>query len=179
MKKGFTLIELLVVIAIIGILASIISVMYSDARNKAYMSKAVQEFRSMYTALTLYQLDHSGSYPLDVTRGIEPLGLGQYLAGGWPKGPWPHSVYDYESWKAPDPITGDWKDVYQISVRFCDYDSDPCTNKPSESWAKNFTSFSSVYYCISGPCRAHQPQSQGTWGYCVNCGEPKLRQDID
>jgi type IV pilus assembly protein PilA len=56
-RKGFTLIELLVVIAIIGILASVILVAVSGARQRAVDSNALNSLKSAQTAAAVCMTD--------------------------------------------------------------------------------------------------------------------------
>jgi prepilin-type N-terminal cleavage/methylation domain-containing protein len=162
--SGFTLIELLVVIAVIGILATIVLVSLNSARDKAYEARSKAEGKNIVTALELYASTY-GDYPPDTDRDLPP-GIEQYLgAGEWPKAPWPGSIYDWDNWN--DPLTGE--KIYQISVRFCPLGQPDQCQFPNRPWAANFDYYSSAYFCISGPCRAHISQPINHPGYCLNC----------
>ena len=168
-ESGFTLIELLIVISIIGILSAIILPAFYSARQAAYLSRTREEMHSLSVALEMYANDH-GSYPPDADRSIPP-GLETYLAAGgnWPNAPWPGSVYDWDAWAPSDLAYPPYNQVYQISIRFCPVNQPTQCTFPNEPWAKNFDYYSSVYYCVSGPCRAHSSQPVDHPAYCLNC----------
>lgn len=58
-KKAFTLIELLVVIVIIGLLASIITINYSNYRSKARDVRRKEDFRILKDSFNLYYAFHN------------------------------------------------------------------------------------------------------------------------
>src|SRR4051812_22823652 len=75
--RGFTLIELLVVIAIIALLASVVMVSISNAKENARRVTALANIKQMQKALELYYNDR-GFYPPDISRGWDP-GLAKAL----------------------------------------------------------------------------------------------------
>lgn len=67
-KSGFTLIEILVVIAIIGLLAVIVTVVFSGARVRSRDSARLSDVNRIQTALNLYW-QATGVYPDEVNPG--------------------------------------------------------------------------------------------------------------
>jgi type II secretory pathway pseudopilin PulG len=154
---------MLVVVAIIGIMAAIVVASLSEVRENARQARAAAEIRSFAAALETY-VTLNGQYPPDADRNI-PSGLEQYLGNdGWPDGPWPESVYDWDAWN----VGGE--DIYQISIRFCPQGGPLSACRfPRADWAQNFDVNSAVFYCFSGPCRSHNSEPVDFPGYCLNC----------
>ena len=165
-QAGFTLIELLVVVAIIGVLAAVVLIAINPRRimDETRFSQAKEHLNILNNAMEAYLILNNGVYPPDVTRGI-PSGLEKELkTGDWPHTPW------------GDPTTYDWDNVpnggdpyRQFSIRFCEYGNSSNCYQPQLEWAKDFDYMSSVYWCMEGPCRAHESSAPNHPALCVNC----------
>ncbi|MCX5708728.1 MAG: prepilin-type N-terminal cleavage/methylation domain-containing protein [Candidatus Omnitrophica bacterium] len=83
-RKGFTLIELIVVIAIIAILAAIIAPNAFKAVEKAKISGAIEDFRSIKTGAMSFYSD-AGTWPLTCATPALCAGSG----GGFVSAPVP------------------------------------------------------------------------------------------
>jgi general secretion pathway protein G len=71
MKKGFTLIELIVVIAIIAVLSAIVAPNAFKAIEKAKVSRAMADAKTLRGASNAYYAE-LGFWPPDVCRGDDP-----------------------------------------------------------------------------------------------------------
>jgi prepilin-type N-terminal cleavage/methylation domain-containing protein len=110
-KSGFSLIEILIVIAIIGILAGIILVNVSIAREKAKIAKARMEIKQIYNAFIKFdadteqwpgrrksnQIECPGTYPNEICFDGCDYGLSDCRAGLICDDP----DTPYRNWKGP------------------------------------------------------------------------------
>lgn len=97
-QRGVTLIELLVVLVIIAILATTILPNFLDAPDKARITKAKQDIRSIENSLLIYKLDNF-QYPSDLAAlTTKPDNARNWKDGGYmkktPIDPW-GNAYKY------------------------------------------------------------------------------------
>jgi len=169
-KGGFSIIELLVVIAIVAILTALGFTMAYKLKGRSKISRVSEELVEISSALTQYAEDNNYKYPADTDRSVPP-GLEKYLSGGkWPTSIWPHGVFDWDNW-----LNGGVQ-VYQISYRLCNL-GDPASWCSDPTYFPHFTSGSSIFYCISGPCLPHRDYPTAP-GYCVNCTPKEINPPL-
>lgn len=164
-SRGFTLLDALVTLSLIGAISSVVLAHLNQAQERTYEVIAKQQMRNFRTALEVYRSER-GQYPEEVHRDV-PAGIAQYHSGSstLPTPPWPGSLYDWDHWQHP--TTG--ADIYQLSIRFCPKNQPRQCRFPDTPWAENFDYYSSVYWCLEGPCRAHISKPANHPGYCLNC----------
>ena len=98
-EQGFTLLEIMVVVVIIGLLAAMIVPNLMSNIDKAQISRAKADIRSIETGLNLYRLDNF-RYP-STSDGLQALvtSPGEAVAPQWTKPYLPHLPKD--PWNRP------------------------------------------------------------------------------
>jgi len=124
----------------------------------------------------------------------------------WPEAPWPGSVYDWDYWHPDPSSTGSHTDpdsgkefcagnladkdgpsgdgysyspddpVYQVTIRFCEYEKPETCRFPDEPWAEDWPPGClncAVYWCVSGPCRSHGGEDYDYMGCCIGGACPE------
>jgi len=71
--SAFTLVELLIVVVILGILATVVIPMFSQAGEDAKLAVLRSQLQAVRRTLELYKIDHNDNYPtIDVGGGYPP-----------------------------------------------------------------------------------------------------------
>lgn len=147
---GFTLIELLIVIAIIGILASVVLVSLSSAREKAQVTKVHGDVDQIYKALQLALLGGNKEY-----LGTNPSGQ---------QGLWyaPDCSGPTNADTGNDRPNGQYVDFFQTGL------AETMSSVPRDPWGNRYW-IDSMYRCTAGEdtdCVAD------TWHYVIGSGGP-------
>ena len=102
--RGVTLIELIVVVLIISIIAAIAQPKLTQAIVKARAADAIGDMQIIRLAAYNYQTDQQ-AWPSDVSRGIVPPGLGEYLPEDFDLVKDDYTL-DYDNWGGSPFIVG-------------------------------------------------------------------------
>lgn len=112
-QSGFTLIEVLLVVAILGIIAAAVVPSLIGRQKQAYEDQTRNDIRGLESTLTMYAVDHDGTYPSggrdalnQLTSPSEYRGkkLSAYLSET-PKDAWGEQLY-YE-YPTSKPVKGE------------------------------------------------------------------------